>query len=103
MVVCHQSFIVRRDIAPLYDLQYRYVSDIDWVIKSLKAAKSCQNTGLILSQFAQGGISTKYRNASLKERWRVMKKHYGIWVTILTHINIIIKAPFTRGYRDEKI
>ena len=40
MVVCHQSFLVKKDIVPFYDLKYKYSSDVDWVIKCLKKAKS---------------------------------------------------------------
>ena len=33
MLVCHQAFIARRDIAPQYDLKYRYSADVDWCIR----------------------------------------------------------------------
>src|SRR3546814_13553761 len=38
MLVCHQSFIVRRSIAPEYDLYWPIRSDIDWCIRGMKAA-----------------------------------------------------------------
>ena len=34
MVVCHQSIIVRREIAPEYNLEYRLSADIDWAIRA---------------------------------------------------------------------
>ena len=47
MLVCHQSFIVRREIAPLYDLNYRLSADYDWCIRCLKEAKYVCNTNQI--------------------------------------------------------
>lgn len=99
MVVCHQSFIVRREIAPLYDLHYRYVADIDWVIKCLRSAISVENCHVILSEFAEGGVSTRNRRASLIERWSVMRRHYGLIRTIIEHLRFIIEKPFLKKYR----
>lgn len=89
MVVCHQSFIVRRAIAPQYDLKWRYVADIDWVIECLKLSKDIRNTHIVLSKFAVGGISTRHRRASLMERFAVMRKHYGLRVTIWEHLKLL--------------
>ena len=87
MVVCHQSFIVRRSIAPLYNTdQYRLAADIDWVIECLKRASTVENTGLILSCFTTGGVSTRRRRASLRERWHIMCSHYGLFRTLWAHV-----------------
>ena len=90
MVVCHQSFIVRRSIAPLYDTErYRLAADIDWVIECLKRAERIVDTGLILSCFTTGGVSTRRRRASLRERWRIMRHHYGLWRTGVAHVGFV--------------
>lgn len=87
MVVCHQSFIVRRTVAPLYDtVRYRLAADIDWVIECLKRASSVVDTGLILSCFTTGGVSTRRRGASLCERWKIMVWHYGWLATLGAHV-----------------
>lgn len=99
MVVCHQAFIVRRAIAPEYDLQYRYVADIDWAIKCLRRATTIVNTHEILSEFAEGGISTRNRKASLRERWKVMLKHYGLIATSAAHIRFTIELLQRKKYR----
>lgn len=86
MVVCHQSFIVRRQIAPLYDTErYGLAADIDWVIECLKRAFSVADTGLILSCFTTGGMSTRRRRASWRERWNIMVRHYGLLRTLWAH------------------
>ena len=85
MLVCHQSFIVRREIAPLYDLNYRLSADYDWCIRCLKEAKYVCNTNQILSNFLEAGMSTQQRKASLKERYAIMCKYYGKFATTVLH------------------
>lgn len=99
MVVCHQAFIVRRQIAPLYDLKYRYAADIEWQIQCLKGAQSTQFTGGELCQFASGGTSTTHRRESLVERWAIMRSHYGVSVTVWSHLKFIVDALTTAAYR----
>lgn len=85
MLVCHQSFIAKREIAPLYNLNYRLVADYDWCIQCLKKAGKIHNTRLILSNFLEEGLSSVNRKASLKERYEVMCNYYGRPLTILLH------------------
>ncbi len=33
MLVCHQAFMVRKEIAPNYDLQKRFSVDYDWIVR----------------------------------------------------------------------
>ena len=72
-------------IAPSYDLQYRYSADFDWCIRCMKQARSFCNTHLTLSDFLDGGTSTTQRKASLRERYAIMCKYYGTFVTVLLH------------------
>lgn len=91
MLVCHQSFIPKRAVAPLYDLQYRYSADFDWCIRCMKQARSFCNTHLTLSDFLDGGTSTTQRKASLRERYAIMCKYYGTFVTVLLHGWFVIR------------
>jgi hypothetical protein len=86
MLVCHQSFVVRREIAPEFDLQYRYSSDIDWCIRCMKKAETIHNTHLILSRFLEAGLSAQKRKESLKERYRIMCRYYGTFPTQVRHL-----------------
>jgi glycosyltransferase involved in cell wall biosynthesis len=85
MVVCHQSILVKRELAPEYNLEYRLSGDIDWVIRACKVATGIHNTGLILSRFLEGGLTDHNIKAGLKERFRIMTKNYGLIPTILRH------------------
>lgn len=91
MLVCHQSILVKRSIAPDYDLQYKMVADIDWVIRVLKAAKTIKNTHRILSRFLEGGFSKQNERKSWTDRYDVMVNHYGYLQTWLFHIWIVIR------------
>jgi glycosyltransferase involved in cell wall biosynthesis len=91
MVVSHQSFIVKKEIAPFYDTAYRYSSDIDWVIKCLKGSRKIVNVNAVLSRYLIGGFSIQNNRASLKERFRIYRKYYGLPATILSHILIVIR------------
>jgi len=86
MLICHQSFIVKRAIAVLYDLQYRFTADYDWCIRCMKKATAIFNSHLILSRFMEAGLSAENRKESLKERYRIMCENYGKLPTQMRHI-----------------
>ncbi len=88
MVVCHQAAIVKKEIAPLYDLNHPFSADIDWLIKALKQANSVQNTGLILAKYKQGGFSRKHLLKSLWDRAAILQRHFGWKVTFFNHLKI---------------
>ena len=85
MVVCHQSIIVRRELAPEYNLEYAISADIDWVIRATRSATTIHNTRLVLSRFLEGGLSGKNIRKSLRERFRIMTQFYGFIPTLLRH------------------
>lgn len=92
MVVCHQAFIVKREIVEPYELSYRFSADFDWCIRMMKKAKNIHNTGMILVNYLNAGMTTTNRKASLRERYRIMEQHYGKISTFLYHIWFVIRA-----------
>ena len=90
MVVCHQAFAARRDLAPHYDLKYRYSADYDWCIKVLKKSSANAYAGRepIINYLADG-MTTRHHKASLWERFRIMCHHYGTGDAVLHHIAFI--------------
>lgn len=98
MLVCHQSFYARTDIAKrnLYDLKYRLSADVDWCIRVMKDAQkqkvALHNTHLTLCSYLDGGMSVKNHRASLKERFRIMATHYGLISTVLMHIWFVFRS-----------
>ena len=100
MLVCHQAFYVRRELFDPYDLSYRFSSDVDWCIRMLKKSNNNHNTHLTLINFLSGGMTKTNQIASLKERFRIMAKHYGMGATLVQHgkfaFNAVRKRIFGR-------
>ncbi len=91
MLVCHQSFIVKKSIAPNYDLNYKLAADFDWMIKCLKKSNTIENTNLYISKFMAGGKSRQNTLNSLKERFEIMVGNFGLLAVMYCHIVISIK------------
>lgn len=92
MLICHQSIIVSRKIAPLYDTKYRYSADYNWVLAVMKkAGNKVVNTNCYLSQFLDGGQSKKTILRSLYERFIIMEKYFGFWPTVAQHFAIAFR------------
>jgi glycosyltransferase involved in cell wall biosynthesis len=93
MLVCHQAFFARRELALAnpYDLRYRFSAGFDWCIRIMKQSKYLHNTHLTLIDYLNEGMTTQNHKASLKERFRIMTKHYGWISTILHHGWFVIR------------
>lgn len=94
MRVCHQAFIVKRELAEPYDLSYRFSSDFDWCIRMMKKGRLILNTRITLINYLNEGLTTAHRKASLKERYQIMAKHYGHISTLLHHAWFVVRAVF---------
>lgn len=94
MLICHQAFMVRRELAPEYDIRYRFSADYDWTIKCISAAdpSRCTNLNLIVIDYLSDGLTDRNKGRSLRERYRVMASHYGHFRTIINHIGFIFRA-----------
>ena len=85
MLVCHQAFFAKRSLAVPYDMQYRFSADCDWCIRIMKKARTLHNTHLTLIDYLEEGMTTQNQKASLRERFRIMAKHYGLISTVAHH------------------
>jgi glycosyltransferase involved in cell wall biosynthesis len=92
MKACHQAFIARKDIAPFYEYK-NFSADIDWEIECLKRAEKVAFLPFILCRYLLGGLSVKNHRRSLIDRYKVLKKHFGLIPTLFNHLRI-----FWRGY-----
>lgn len=103
MLVCHQAFYARTDIAKnlQYDLRYRYSADVDWCIRVMKEAENLGllicNTGIVVANYTEEGTTTVHHRASLMERFRVMCRHYGYLSTIVRHFLFVLRSV-TRSF-----
>ena len=97
MLVCHQAFYARLDIARRtpYDLRYRFSADVDWCIRVMKEAERMGlplvNVHATVADYQREGQTTKYHRASLIERFNVMRRHYGLPVTLAMHAWFVVR------------
>ncbi len=92
MVICHQSFIAKKSIAPLFNTNYKLSSDVDWEIKCLKNAKNSIKTDYPIANYLTGGASVNNLKKSWSERFDVLKTHFGLFPTIINHLFIIFRG-----------
>jgi glycosyltransferase involved in cell wall biosynthesis len=91
MNVCHQSVIVKREICPQYNLEYKLAADIDWILEILKHSPSSKRVEYTISNFEVGGSSYQHTKKAWKERFQVFSKHYGLVPNLINHLWIIIR------------
>ncbi|MFK7949999.1 MAG: glycosyltransferase family 2 protein [Saprospiraceae bacterium] len=101
MVVCHQAFIPRRELCPFY-INDNLSADIDWVIEILKKSRKNVNCEIVIADFLVGGVSKQHHRQSLKDRYNVLQKHFGIVPNFFNHILIIIRAVWFKISRIGK-
>ena len=91
MLVCHQAFVVKREIAPLYDLKYKFSADYEWCIKCLQrtSPKQCVNLNAVVIDYLVDGLTDKNHKKSLRERYDIMSHYYGKIPTFFRHITFI--------------
>lgn len=94
MLICHQSFMVRKSIAPRYDTDYRFSADYDWTIRCIKASRPGSRINLhrVVTDYLSDGLSDRNKKESLKERFRIMSRHYGTVRAVLKHLCFIPRA-----------
>lgn len=91
MLVVHQSFVPRTALAAPY-IDGNLCADYDWCIRILKQSRETVNTRIILTNYLMGGLSKQKHRQSLKDRFAVMRKHYGLIPTLLAHGFIVLRA-----------
>ena len=62
----------------------------------MKQSHLLHNTHLTLVNYLDEGLTTRNQKASLKERFRIMAKHYGLFSTLLHHLWFVFRAIIKR-------
>lgn len=94
MLICHQAFMAKKDIAPMYDTDYKFSADYDWCIRCIKASRAGDRVNLhrITIDYLADGLTDKNKKASLMERFKIMSAHYGSMKAIASHLSFIPRA-----------
>lgn len=96
MLVCHQAFMPRRNLAVKYNLKYRFSADFDWCIRIMKRSHVLHNTHLTIIDYLNEGMTTRNHKASLKERFHIMCHHYGTASTIMRHMGFAVRMVYKK-------
>ena len=88
MSVSHQAIYIKRSLVEPYDPQYKLSADIDWILRAAKKAKKIVNVNQYVAKYQVGGMSKKKHRQSLKERFDIMKRYYGLLPTVINHLVI---------------
>jgi len=88
MSISHQAIYIRRTLTEPYDNRYRLSADIDWIIRGAKKARKIVNVNQYVAKYLVGGMSKKKHRQSLRERFNIMKRYYGLIPTVLNHFVI---------------
>lgn len=91
MTISHQAIYVKRSLTTPYDLKYKYSADIDWIIKAAKKASNIVNCRMYVAKYLVGGISKQKHLDSLKERFKIFSKYYGLLPNFINHVVIAFK------------
>ncbi len=94
MLICHQAFMARRDIAPFYDTSYKFSADYEWTLRCILRSKpgNCINLKMVGIDYLNDGLTDKNKLKSLAERFSIMKTYYGFVPTIFNHVSFIGRA-----------
>lgn len=98
MLVCHQAFFANVRLARTtpYNLRYRFSADFDWCIRLMRQAAQQHlplvNAHLVVANYLSEGLTTKNHKASLRERFAIMCRHYGVLSTIGQHLWFVVRS-----------
>jgi glycosyltransferase involved in cell wall biosynthesis len=88
MSISHQAIYIKRSLTSPFDLRYKYSADIDWIIKAARQASLIVNTHMYVAKYLVGGVSKQKHLDSLKERFHIFTKYYGLLHNLANHLII---------------
>lgn len=94
MSISHQAIFIRRNLVENYNLKYELSADIDWILLAAKKARKIVNVHQYVVKYMVGGMSKKKHLQSLLERFAIMRKHYGLLLTVFNHFVIAFNLGF---------
>jgi glycosyltransferase involved in cell wall biosynthesis len=96
MSVSHQAIVIRRAITESFDTKYRLSADIDWILRAIRKAHTIVNTHQYVARYLVGGMSKQWHFESLKERFHIFSKHYGLIPNLFNHLVITLRLAGDR-------
>lgn len=81
MIVSHQAVLCRRDRCVPYDLRYRVVSDLDWLIAVTHRSTSISYSQIPMALYLAGGFSDRQFTKGWFERLQIIQSRFG-WLAL---------------------
>ncbi|HET8829058.1 MAG TPA: glycosyltransferase family 2 protein [Pelobium sp.] len=91
MSVSHQAIYIKKAITKPYNLHYQLSADIDWILSALTKAKKTVGVKFYVAKYLMGGMSKQKHFQSLKERFIIFSRYFGILPNILNHCVIVFR------------
>jgi glycosyltransferase involved in cell wall biosynthesis len=91
MSISHQAIYVKVGLTGPFDKRYKLSADIDWIIRAAKKAYKIVNVNEYVAKYQVGGMSKTKHWQSLKERFIIMCRYYGVIPTLINHVVIFFK------------
>jgi glycosyltransferase involved in cell wall biosynthesis len=101
MSVGHQAIYIKKTITQPYNLNYHLSADIDWILTAVSKAKTIVNVNFFVAKYLMGGMSKQKHLQSLKERFSIFSRYYGLIPNIFNH-GIIAFRLFIYFIRNNK-
>lgn len=101
MTVSHQGFIARKSIVPKYRLD-NLSADVEWCIECLKKSRKNLLVPGIFVNYLAGGMSKKQWKKSMKDRYKVLERHYGFIHNLWAHFVILLRSATHKLFRLRK-
>lgn len=95
MTICHQAMLVRRSITAPYRLG-NLAADIDWLLHSLRKARRTVGVDFLVASYLIGGVSKQRHRQGLRDRYVVLKEHYGVLPNLWHHGHIVLRGLWAR-------
>lgn len=101
MLICHQAFMVKRKLAPRYDLSYKFSADYEWTLQCILRTSPgrCVNLHMVGIDYLSDGLTDRNHMKSLLERFEIMRRHFGTATALKRHASFIPRA-IMRKFND---
>lgn len=91
MQVSHQSILVKRGLAPLYDLKYSYIADQKWIVDILRNTSNGRHVGFTVSNYLLGGLSRQRYGRFVLEKMRYsfdeLRWFHAVYVCVISGLS----------------
>ena len=85
---------------PVQTLLKRWNADVDWCIRVMKKAEQRKapltKVNGVVALYLREGQTTRHHRASLRERFDVMRRHYGLFSTLVMHAWFFVRAGWRK-------